>query len=649
MVEVGYEKKCDVDFDYEPYEGNCSTIIPCPNIQFEVFASDSIKEIHFDFGDGQSASGYNNPAHFYAEPGIYEACVTYVTVNGCEEKECIEVEVYEDRECDVYFEAYPSMCDAIGCERTINFEIKGEEILYANWDFGDGETSDEISPVHRYTQGGEYTVCVDLMTLDSCAVSICETIEVEDYREPYCEVDFDYQTGYECYGCENKAKFFPEVDDCKDEVVKYYWDFGNGDSSEEEEPFYDFGEPGVYEVCLTVLFENDTTKFEEKYCRRVRVNLGRGDCDDIDFEYTLVMTDTTNWPKVLFEAEIPANFLEYKWDFGDGTYGYDQNVVHEYKEKGYYNVCFTAWDQQNDKCEVCKEVAFFPGDSTKEGYYITGKVMADLSRVSSGEVILFSEDDYDVYATTSIENGYYHFNNIEEGEYLLWAMPDFEKYEEFLPTFFANAFLWMGAYELEVDASLEEVNITLINAGFDLGSGIGRIIGQIAGAGNGNNNDRVSAYDHLTMVLTNESNIPAGWVKVDNNGNFSFTGLPEGTYRLHLQRPGMQLTGNVTITIDANNTDHNITLGINETDALTGIDEQPISRVYPNPAITNLYIDLTSYVQGTLEVYSISGSKMKSVAISGTQLDLDVSSLPKGTYVGVIISGSVKHQFRFQK
>ncbi len=43
----------------------------------------------------------------------------------------------------------------------------------------------------------------------------------------------------------------------------FHWDFGNGDTSEEEDPIYTYDDPGVYQVILTVTDDAQTTDDDE--------------------------------------------------------------------------------------------------------------------------------------------------------------------------------------------------------------------------------------------------------------------------------------------------------------------------------------------------------------------------------------------------
>ncbi|MBC8048231.1 MAG: T9SS type A sorting domain-containing protein, partial [Fimbriimonadaceae bacterium] len=53
-----------------------------------------------------------------------------------------------------------------------------DDVATYEWDFGDGNFSGVINPVHTYEANGEYIVCLTITTTDGCVDSTCTTIVV---------------------------------------------------------------------------------------------------------------------------------------------------------------------------------------------------------------------------------------------------------------------------------------------------------------------------------------------------------------------------------------------------------------------------------------------------------------------------------------
>jgi hypothetical protein len=64
-----------------------------------------------------------------------------------------------------------------------------------------------------------------------------------------------------------------------------------------------------------------------------------------------------------FEAENASNtstFVEYNWNFGDGSTSTEANPTHTYNDYGTYNVCLKIKDSNGCCAEICKEIVLTP-------------------------------------------------------------------------------------------------------------------------------------------------------------------------------------------------------------------------------------------------------------------------------------------------
>ena len=98
------------------------------------------------------------------------------------------------------------------------------------WDFGDGTTSQEISPRHTYTTTGDYTVTLTLTDDAGAQAARTQIIAVTDAPVAVISavpdvaasapavVDFDASASYDPDG----------------QIVEYQWDFGDGSREFEE-------------------------------------------------------------------------------------------------------------------------------------------------------------------------------------------------------------------------------------------------------------------------------------------------------------------------------------------------------------------------------------------------------------------------------
>lgn len=135
-----------------------------------------------------------------------------------------------------------------------NYSVGGSVYM---WDFGDGSTSGDRNPVHTYTEPGTYNVKLVAPGPDGNDGVFNKTIEV--FEHPVADFTVNPQI---VYIPGDNARFY----DLSTDAVSWLWDFGDGTSSNERNPSYQYSEEGVYDVTLIVSNSNgcsDTLTVEE--------------------------------------------------------------------------------------------------------------------------------------------------------------------------------------------------------------------------------------------------------------------------------------------------------------------------------------------------------------------------------------------------
>ncbi len=128
------------------------------------------------------------------------------------------------------------------CEGEIAFLDQSENFPSSwLWDFGDGNTSTEQSPVHFYEQNGTYTV-----TLETCNAVGCETITEELVLADIflLDIDFNYPIplGIPHQFTDNTAG-----------AISWEWNFGNGAGAlDNPTPTVTYFQLGNYDVEVTI-------------------------------------------------------------------------------------------------------------------------------------------------------------------------------------------------------------------------------------------------------------------------------------------------------------------------------------------------------------------------------------------------------------
>ena len=279
-------------------------------IQFEDLSAGSPDLWSWVFpGGSPGTSNEPNPTVTYINPGTYD--VTLEVENGVG-SDIITLQDY----ITVFPDAIPDFSYS-NDELTFFFDNLS---LYSDsylWDFGDGNTSTEVDPIHTYDEDGIYDVI--LTATNECGD---ETffVTVNAVSMPTAGLAYDQSEG-----CVPLTVQFESIS--SDNVDDYLWEFEGGDpsSSSEENPIVFYPEPGVYGVTLTV--QNEAGEDMVVLPDLITVD----PMPEADF------TADVNGITADFE-NLSNNAYAYFWDFGDGTTSGEFNPTHDYSQGGEYTV-----------------------------------------------------------------------------------------------------------------------------------------------------------------------------------------------------------------------------------------------------------------------------------------------------------------------
>src|SRR5688500_38148 len=134
-------------------------------------ASGSIAGYNWDFGDGTLSSS-PNPTHTYTSAGNFTVTLKITNSFGCTKTVSNNqyIKVTNGVKADFIY-SNPGQCKA---PITINFSntSTGPGALIYTWDFGDGTKSNEVNPVHTYTNIGSYSVSLITVSPQGCRDTI---------------------------------------------------------------------------------------------------------------------------------------------------------------------------------------------------------------------------------------------------------------------------------------------------------------------------------------------------------------------------------------------------------------------------------------------------------------------------------------------
>lgn len=232
----------------------------------------------WDFGDGTTPETIQNPYHVYEQAGNYDVTLTVrTTANENEYSKTFPVYVVEKPKAEFTAkDAGGTLLVGNSTPQYTPLEVHFEDlstdgsaaITSWTWDFGDGSSSTLQNPVHTYTTSGVYTVQLTVESqfgTDTKIVNEMIIVNAQGSNPPL--VDFALQDIADSSNFAPHQVEFQNLTDLQGEtLISYEWDFGDGHTSSEENPVYEYRAGGDFTVSLTVKTEGGISKtVKEKY------------------------------------------------------------------------------------------------------------------------------------------------------------------------------------------------------------------------------------------------------------------------------------------------------------------------------------------------------------------------------------------------
>lgn len=141
----------------------------------------------------------------------------------------------------------------------VNFDGSASDrdgnIVSYHWNFGDGSTSDLQNPTHVYVKDGKYTVTFTVTDDDGESREHAIIIYVRENNPPAATASASRTEGDRPL----KVEFSGEGTDRDGKIASYYWDFDDGDTSNEQNPIHTYQSSGYYNAKLIVTDDNGAT------------------------------------------------------------------------------------------------------------------------------------------------------------------------------------------------------------------------------------------------------------------------------------------------------------------------------------------------------------------------------------------------------
>ena len=258
----------------------------------------SLSKWVWDYGDGNIDTLTAPPyQHRYADSGTYNIRLTVFDTRGCYDTAFKAASVLIGKPYADF-----NLLDSIRCTASaVSFgNLSAGLSLTYNWDFGDGNTSNQTAPTHLYATEGVYTVSLNVKDMFGCTDTIVKT-SVVTISNPVAAFSIS----------DSVATCPPlpvQVTNSSSGYNTITWNFGDGNTSALDQPFHLYTVPGQYDLVLIIQgYGNcfDTAK------RSISIKGPYG-----TLQYT---PDKGCFPVPVSFNAVAQNTISYVWDFGDGS------------------------------------------------------------------------------------------------------------------------------------------------------------------------------------------------------------------------------------------------------------------------------------------------------------------------------------------
>ena len=279
----------------------------------------------WDFGDPTYSTSGNlntstlaNPSHTYTVAGDYAVTLTVTNSStGCSAVATSVIYVttsvpkFTVNNTIVCAGTASAFTNEVAANSSANFAVSS----YL-WNFGDGQTSDQPNPSHTYTTPGLYNVTLQVTGTHGCVYSYTLPTQI-DVRGPI--VNFTSDAPQICRG---QAVTFTDVTTrvSNDPATTntWYWTFGDGGNSSDQNPSHIFTGTGNYNVTLQVTDNLGCVSSKSVTSSVIVPNIVAG----FTTTRTIYCADATTPVVFTNSASVSSGSIDfYDWDLNnDGDY-----------------------------------------------------------------------------------------------------------------------------------------------------------------------------------------------------------------------------------------------------------------------------------------------------------------------------------------
>ncbi|OFY71484.1 MAG: hypothetical protein A3G23_11255 [Bacteroidetes bacterium RIFCSPLOWO2_12_FULL_37_12] len=333
--------------------GSYITITPKPaclydTVSFELLTNYNFYKYIWDFGDSFTDT-LTTSNHKYAVAGKYPIIINMQDTNSC--KNSLSFDTLQiNTPPSAYFNADIFQADCPPLLVSFMDSSIGNVIQW-NWAFGDTQNSDLKNPKHIYNLSGDFNVQLIVTDTSGCSDTITKNGFIK-INGPYGYYFLDKDSG--CVPLSVNFKGFSQNSNY------YLWDFGDGNvffnstTGPPDSINHIYSKNGIYSPSLILKDTNN--------CIYIAKSIESVLAETIIADFSYSGSNLCHLSPVQFQSNVSSTFpVKYLWNFGDNRIDSTLSPVHQYADRGPYQVSLTLISSLDSACKniIVNPVAIF--------------------------------------------------------------------------------------------------------------------------------------------------------------------------------------------------------------------------------------------------------------------------------------------------
>lgn len=308
----------------------------CKNEQISTINnSENANNYFWDFGDNYTTTSFE-PSHSFSDSGIYNISLICTNSYGCSDTSAIQINI---RHVEANFEVDRGFL----CKfpDSINYINLSESLFQCEWFFGNGNYSDLENPQNVFTSKGYFSDTLVVTDKFGCKDTLIKENNVLVQTPQAYYTPNDWVNPFDFMGCVPLTVDFNDASRYvtpNDSIVEWHWDFGDGFTSDEQNPSHTFTTLDYFLVSLDV---TTTLGCTSEYFAWAKT----GTKQHASFYSLATDTVCASTPVQFFNNSTIDSLVNYSyWIFGDSTFSTQRNPIHSFQDTGYIDVKLLAYN-----------------------------------------------------------------------------------------------------------------------------------------------------------------------------------------------------------------------------------------------------------------------------------------------------------------